>query len=278
MASAGRARAPPRRGALTLSHLVQFDRRVRLREGVARLGGLDEAGRGPLAGPVVAAAVVIEPGTRLGGVDDSKRLTAEARDALAPAIVRAAAAYGLGMASAAEIDRFNILRATHMAARRALDALPQPPEFLITDYLQLEGAPCPLMAIARGDATSAAVAAASILAKVARDRIMAALDREYPGYGFARHKGYGTAAHLAALAERGPSAIHRFSFNGVCWFDAAPAVRSIAQREGRIPAARPPADWKSILAGEPFSTAAFLPQSEYETPAIEPAQAVSRMK
>jgi ribonuclease HII len=196
-------------------NLARLDDDRRRRHGVVLVGGVDEAGRGPLAGPVVAACVVLAPGARLSGVDDSKKLSPAARQALVPGILEKAAAWGVGLATAAEIDRLNVLRATHLAARRALAMLAVAPDYLITDYLKLEGAPCPVEPLAKADAQSQAVAAASILAKVARDRIMTLLDEEFPTYGFAGHKGYGTAAHLAALRAHGPSMQHRLTFGGV---------------------------------------------------------------
>lgn len=246
-----------------MSGLSRYDNAIRRREGVARVGGLDEAGRGPFAGPVVAAVVVLEKGARLAGVDDSKRLTPQLREELAPRIMSAAAGFALGMADPLEIDRLNILGATHLAAARALSALAEPPGFLVTDFLKLKSPPCPVLAIVRGDSRSLAVAAASILAKVARDRIMLLLDALYPGYGFARHKGYGTAEHVAALESLGPCAAHRLSFRGVCWFDDEPAVRGPASAAGPriieeprraeepIPPSPAEPPWTKLLSGAP---------------------------
>jgi ribonuclease HII len=207
-----------------LSPLAAFDQGLRRRHGVDLIGGVDEAGRGALAGPVVAAAVVLGPEASLPGVNDSKALQADRREAMVPLILGGARAVGLGLATAQEIDRINILQATHLAAARALAGLGEAPHLLVTDYLKLRGAPAPVLPIKKGDATSLAVAAASVLAKVARDRLMTLLDGDHPGYGFARHKGYGTAAHLAALRTLGASSVHRLTFAGVCWFGEGTGV------------------------------------------------------
>jgi ribonuclease HII len=202
--------------------LTRLDAERRRRHGVRLIGGVDEAGRGPLAGPVVAACVVLGPGTRLPGLDDSKKLDAATREQLAPLILERAVGWGLGLATHREIDAINILQATLRAAGRALAMLPadRRPEYLITDYLKLaalpfDGAACPVESLAKADAKSQAVAAASVLAKVARDRIMKRLDAQFPQYGFAGHKGYGAPKHLAALREHGPCPIHRLTFAGV---------------------------------------------------------------
>ncbi len=185
-----------------------------LRPASGALAGIDEAGRGPLAGSVVAACVAfaadMEP---IPGVDDSKRLSAAAREALFPVIQQRALAFGIGEASCEEIDRLNILQATFLAMRRALSALGLRPALLLVDGNQMvPGAEAPQLPIVGGDGLSAAIAAASILAKVTRDRAMCAWDRRYPEYGFARHKGYGTVAHRRALQRHGLSPLHRLSF------------------------------------------------------------------
>jgi len=187
-----------------------------------RVAGIDEAGRGPLAGPVVAAAVIFAPGFRMKGLADSKQLSPQHRNELADKIRQAAVAVGIGMASPEEIDSTNIMAATHLAARRAIAALSVPPDYLITDYLALKEVAVPVEPLARGDQRCASVAAASIIAKVTRDELMCVYDGEYPGYGFAAHKGYGTASHLDALRNLGPTTIHRLTFRGVAWFDAPP--------------------------------------------------------
>jgi len=194
--------------------------------GFTRIAGIDEAGRGPLAGPVVAAAVIFPPGLRLEGLDDSKRLSPKQRSELARIIRREALAVGVGIASAEEIDRLNILAATHLAARRAVESLAERPDYFLTDYLRLDWAEAPVEPLAGGDGRCASIAAASIIAKVARDEMMCAYDREFPGYGFASHKGYASRAHLDALRRLGPTTIHRTTFRGVSWF-ASPLRHSL---------------------------------------------------
>jgi ribonuclease HII len=216
--------------------LADYDDELRRCHGVELIGGVDEAGRGALAGPVVSAAVVLGPGAVLPGVNDSKALRPAHREAMVPLILARARAFGLGMATAEEIDEINILQATHLAAARALAGLSLRPELLVTDYLKLRDAPAPVLAIKKGDATSLAVAAASVLAKVARDRLMTRLDAEFPQFGFARHKGYGTASHLAALRSVGASSVHRLTFAGVCWFgeEALRAARKVTPETGLL--------------------------------------------
>lgn len=188
--------------------------------GHRRLAGIDEAGRGPLAGPVIAAAVHIEQSLLeaeetglFAGLTDSKQLTARSRDRFFDALrsdprIR----WAVGRADVEEIDRVNILRATHLAMARAVTALDAVVDLALVDGLPVASLPCASQAIVKGDAQSLLIAAASVLAKVTRDRLMVEFDRAYPGYGFAAHKGYGTAAHLAALRELGPCPIHRRSF------------------------------------------------------------------
>ncbi len=185
------------------------------RMGFNAVAGVDEVGRGCLAGPVVAAAVVLEPGTRISGVDDSKRLTRASREELDAVIRARAMVVAVALVDAATIDRVNVLEATRRAMGRALAALGVEPELVLTDFVKLEGLRCPQRNLVRGDQRSATVAAASIIAKVARDRMMAEADREYPQYGFGRHKGYPTADHRAALLAHGPCPLHRRSFTGV---------------------------------------------------------------
>lgn len=180
-----------------------------------RTAGVDEAGRGPLAGPVVAAAVILPGGWVPEGLDDSKKLSAAARVRL-DASLRGRAIWGLGAASVAEIDAINIREATHLAMRRAVAALPVRPARALIDGNALPlPLPCPAEAIIGGDASVAAISAASILAKVARDRIMVRLDARWPGYGWARNAGYGTRAHLDALARLGVTPHHRCSFRPI---------------------------------------------------------------
>jgi ribonuclease HII len=176
------------------------------------LAGVDEAGRGPLAGPVLAAAVVLDADSPIAGLADSKQLTARRRELLAVQIRRRARAWGVGRAEVEEIDAINILQATLLAMQRACAALGFVPDRVLVDGLHCPALGCPVEAVIGGDASVPAISAASILAKVARDREMEALDQRYPGYGFARHKGYGTPEHLKALQRLGPSPIHRLSF------------------------------------------------------------------
>ncbi|HYE89582.1 MAG TPA: ribonuclease HII [Terriglobales bacterium] len=185
------------------------------RAGLSRVAGLDEAGRGPLAGPVVAAAVVVTPEHRVKGVADSKLLNAERREALFATIHERALAVGVAIVDHLTIDRVNILQATRLAMLEALRQLPVAPDFVLTDYVALPNVPCPQKNLVDGDARCASVAAASIIAKVTRDRIMVELDKQFPEYGFARHKGYATPDHLAALDRHGPCPVHRRSFAGV---------------------------------------------------------------
>jgi len=174
--------------------------------------GVDEAGRGPWAGPVSAGAVILDPDNVPAGLNDSKKLTAKARERLEVEIKATALAWGVGLASAQEIDEINILQATGLAMRRAMAALQITPAFALVDGNYRFDLPCPLQPIVKGDALSASIAAASILAKVERDRIMMAADLDYPQYGFAGHKGYHAASHVAALKAHGPCPIHRMTW------------------------------------------------------------------
>lgn len=176
--------------------------------------GIDEAGRGPWAGPVVAAAVILPARGRPKGLADSKQLTAEAREALAVEI-RAIALVGVGLASVEEIDALNIYQATFLAMRRAVEALPQAPVAALVDGNALPDLPCPAEAIIDGDAHVASISAASIIAKTHRDALMIEYCARYPGYGFSKHKGYGVPEHQRALAELGPCALHRTSFKPI---------------------------------------------------------------
>ena len=183
--------------------------------GVTRLAGIDEAGRGPLAGPVVAAAVIIGPERRIKGLADSKLLTAEQREALFDRITARAVAVGVGIVDHETIDRINILQATRLAMAEALARLTVAPDLVITDFVALSNLTCPQRNLVDGDARCASVAAASIVAKVTRDRLMLDADRSFPEYGFVRHKGYATPEHLAALDRWGPCPLHRRTFAGV---------------------------------------------------------------
>lgn len=183
-----------------------------LAEGYAAVCGIDEAGRGPLAGPVVAAAVILAPGTQLPGVNDSKKLTEKKREALFDYIKENALAYGIGRASEQEIDEINILQATFLAMRRAVEALPVSADYALVDGNRIQGLDIPAECVIGGDGKVLSIAAASILAKVTRDREMRALAERYPEYGFEKHKGYGTKAHYQAIAENGICPIHRRTF------------------------------------------------------------------
>jgi ribonuclease HII len=182
------------------------------RTGLTRIAGVDEAGRGPLAGPVVAAAVVIAPDRRIRGVADSKLLPPERREELFELIHERAVAVGVGVVDHLTIDRINILEATRAAMARALAALVVIPELVITDFVALRALACPQRNLVDGDARCASVAAASIVAKVTRDRLMREADLAFPVYGFARHKGYATPEHLAAIDRHGLCPLHRRSF------------------------------------------------------------------
>jgi ribonuclease HII len=182
------------------------------RVGIRHVAGVDEVGMGPLAGPVVAAAVVFPPGTRLDGVADSKVLRASVREELAVEIRRRAVSVGIGVVEPGEIDRLNIYWAGLRACRLAVEALAVVPGFVLVDGREIPELPMPQSAYPKGDSFVCSIAAASIVAKVHRDGLMRELDRRYPGYGFARHMGYSTAAHFAAIREHGPSPVHRRSF------------------------------------------------------------------
>ena len=181
-------------------------------QGITLVGGCDEVGMAPLAGPVIAAAVILRPGTRIKGVNDSKQLTPEERAELEPQIRAEAVAVGIGRAEVSEIDTINIYRAGLLALKRAVIALCPQPQHLLIDARKLDGLPMPQQPIIKGDARSITIGAASIVAKVHRDRLMSQLDAEYPGYGFADHKGYPTPDHLDALERLGACALHRRSF------------------------------------------------------------------
>ena len=191
---------------------AEFDEAIRA-EGVSLLCGVDEAGRGALAGPVFAAAVILRPDAVPEGLNDSKKLSEKKREALFEDICREALAYGIASASVEEIEEHNILQATFLAMRRAVESLSVTPELLLIDGNRTPpGLTVPSRTLVKGDALSASVGAASILAKVSRDRLLMELDREYPQYAFAKHKGYGTALHYEKLAEYGMCPAHRPSF------------------------------------------------------------------
>ena len=181
-------------------------------EGYALVGGMDEVGRGPLAGPVVAACVILPPGLIIEGVDDSKKLTPSKREELYDIISGKAEAIGLGMVDPGRIDEINIYAATMEAMFRAVNACQKAPEYLLIDAMRLKALPMPQLSIIGGDGKSQTIAAASIIAKVTRDRMMVELAETYPEYGFEKHKGYGTREHVKAIRQYGMSPIHRRSF------------------------------------------------------------------
>jgi len=183
--------------------------------GFATVAGVDEAGRGCLAGPVVAAAVIPDPERLIPGVDDSKRLGPEVRTRLAAVLRDSALAVAVAAVPAEVIDRINILEATRLAMRQAVDALAMRPDAIVIDAVTLPDLEQPCLPVVKADAWSYAVACASIIAKTERDRMLLELDRDYPWYGFARHKGYGSPDHLQALARYGPSPLHRLTFRSV---------------------------------------------------------------
>jgi ribonuclease HII len=218
-----------RRGALAL--LARYRRNIELRvketarlekmlteekilweKGFRSIAGLDEAGRGPLAGPVVAAAVVLSPGTLIENLNDSKQLSAARRRFLYEEIILQAQAYGLGSATREEIDKYNIHQATFIAMKRALEKLSIEPDYLLVDGFRLRGPHCPQKALKGGDTLSLSIAAASVLAKVTRDKLMMKLHENYPQYGFNHNMGYGTFDHREALINYGPCPAHRTSF------------------------------------------------------------------
>ena len=180
--------------------------------GIKLICGVDEAGRGPLAGPVCAAAVILPPHAHIPGLNDSKKLTDKKRRELYPVIMEQAVAYGIGFASHEEIDEINILQATYLAMERAIAKLSVRPELALIDGNRAKDFGVPVKTVIKGDSLSASIAAASILAKVTRDDLMLEAAKEYPQYAFDVHKGYGTKAHYEALAAYGPSPIHRMSF------------------------------------------------------------------
>jgi ribonuclease HII len=210
---AERTRRPLVYQGVELCCTTRFEEEAR-NEGCGCVAGLDEVGRGALCGPVVAGAVVLGDGFDTAGLDDSKRLTARQREILADRIRARSAAWALGVASPAEIDRYNILRATFIAMRRAVQGLGVVPDLLLVDALDLPGVSVRQRPIVKGDALSVSIAAASIVAKVARDAMMQECDQRHPGYGLAHNMGYASEDHRSALRRMGPSAIHRRSFAG----------------------------------------------------------------
>lgn len=185
------------------------------KRGAMRIAGVDEVGRGPMFGPVVAAAVILPAGCALAGLNDSKKLTAKKREALDVEIRANCVAWAIAAVDVETIDRINIRRASLLAMRQAVEQLALSPDYLLIDGLDTIEWPCKQQAVVKGDATSVSIAAASILAKVYRDRMIVELDSQYPGYGLAKHKGYGTATHMEALARLGPTPLHRKNYGPV---------------------------------------------------------------
>jgi ribonuclease HII len=181
-------------------------------KGILTICGVDEAGRGPLAGPVCAAAVILPPNLEIQGLTDSKKLSDKRRRDLYPVIMEQAVAYGIGFASHEEIDEINILQATFLAMERAMAQLQVRPDLALIDGNRQKAFGLPVETVVKGDSLSASIAAASVMAKVTRDDVMIELAQQYPGYGFEIHKGYGTKAHYEALAKLGPSPVHRMTF------------------------------------------------------------------
>jgi ribonuclease HII len=216
-----------RKLARRLRRAVEVGRRERLRAAgmleaeavlcpseVVVVAGMDEAGRGPLAGPVVAAAVVLRPGAVIPGLDDSKKLSEKRREELYGEVLRACRSVGVGIAGPRTVDRINVLEATYVAMRRAVARLGERPDFLLVDGFRVPGLDVPQRGVVGGDALCASIAAASVVAKVTRDRIMRQVAKRFPGYGFERNKGYSTAEHRKALRRLGPCPAHRLSFIG----------------------------------------------------------------
>jgi ribonuclease HII len=206
-----RRRAANRAEGQRLSRLVAFERPL-WEAGLLRVAGVDEAGMGPLAGPVVAAAVILPPDLRPRGLDDSKRLDEPARLRLAAEIKAGAVAWAVGQASAGEVDSLNVYQAGLLAMRRAVEGLRVAPQHLLVDARTIPGVDAPQQGIVKGDAKSLSIAAASVIAKTTRDALMVSAEVRFPGYGFARHKGYGAPEHLEALARLGVCPLHRRSY------------------------------------------------------------------
>ncbi len=194
-----------------LNRLIQTECACR-QMGFRLIAGADEAGRGPLAGPVVAACVIMPEDGYVLGVNDSKKLTEEKREELYEKIIKAAIAYRTGIVGQDVIDEINILKATRLAFKQAVESLDTAPDYLYTDRIDKLEVSMPWTPVTKGDATIYSVAAASIIAKVTRDRLMREYDKQYPEYGFAKHKGYGTAEHMEAIRRYGPTPLHRRSF------------------------------------------------------------------
>jgi ribonuclease HII len=199
---------PQKMDTLALEKIAQI-------QGFLRVAGVDEAGRGPLAGPVMAAAVILPEGLRIPEVDDSKKLSPQKRERLFDVIMSQAISVGIGVVGPAVIDRINILQATRLAMLDAVAQLSPQPDYILIDGITAINSPIPQKTVKKGDSLSLSIAAASIIAKVTRDRMMIEMDLVFPGYGLAGHKGYGSVQHLDAIRLLGPSPIHRMTFGGV---------------------------------------------------------------
>jgi ribonuclease HII len=210
-------------GPINEGDTLFFESRAR-KSGFSAIAGVDEAGRGPLAGPVVAGAVILPPVVSLRGVRDSKKMTEKARGRAFSDIARKALAVGIGVVSHQDIDKKNILVASLEAMKRAVLALEPSPDFLLVDGIQRIALPTPQLSLKKGDQLSLSISAASVMAKVYRDRIMRAYDEQYPDYGFAQNKGYGTARHVVAIKRFGPCPVHRRTFKGVMQGDQVTTV------------------------------------------------------
>jgi len=195
---------------------MMFHEAYALSRGYDHIAGIDEVGRGPLAGPVVSAAVILNVDYVPIGVNDSKKLSEKNREALFDVIMENCISYGVGIVSEKIIDKINILNAVKLSMKIAVEAMKTPPDFLLVDAITLDNIDIPQKSIIKGDSLSVSIAAASIIAKVCRDRIMTAFDRYYPDYGFAKHKGYGTKSHFDAIKKNGLSPIHRVTFVHIC--------------------------------------------------------------
>jgi len=205
---------PPETEADRLARMQRYEQRA-YQEGAIYVAGVDEAGRGCLAGPVVAGAVILSRGWTVTGLNDSKQLSVSQRETLFPQIQQHAVSIGVGIIPAATIDKINILQATYLAMEEAVAALDPSPQYLLIDAVTLRRVPIRQQGITKGDSLSISIAAASIIAKVTRDRLMLDYDAQYPQYGFAAHKGYGTKRHRQAIRTHGPCPLHRTTFRGV---------------------------------------------------------------
>lgn len=257
----GRARPKP----LPKRPTIRPERQWAQATGAPVVAGIDEAGRGTLAGPVVAAAVALDlDGVRPGGLRDSKTLSDKQRQKVRRAIINRAMAWGVGVATATEVDALNILEATRLAALRAIDAMPVRPGALVTDALDIPMAGLPTLALVKGDRVSASIAAASIMAKTTRDQMMDDYHREFPEFHWDRNRGYGTADHLEALNDHGPTVLHRMTFRGVGFFDHEQVrSRSFNRLAAAVRSCLPTAGTLASLRSEVEALRGQLPPDDY---------------